>query len=694
MIVKLRRVTGGTLAAALTVALAGSAMVGMASAQAPIASPIPAPVPAPQSAPQPPSQSAEPGAAETVAPPPKLVTNPVAKAALRTIEDQGLQGPMAREKDLLAALATLYTDRDRPLWTNAAGLLPVARSVIDEIGRAGEWGLNTSAFDLPALATGETTIDAIGAAEVALSYAVLKYGWHAQGGRLEPTALSLWLDQKARPLDVAAVLSRIADSGDPVGVLRKLHPQHPQFELLRQAYLKARGVPAAIPASTAAKTFEPLPPGPMLRPGMRHPDIALLRRRLDVEAGDEPTLYDRELADAVRAFLRQAGLNGSPLVGAQARAALNAPAGSRAPKVNANEAVAKRILANMERWRWLPSDLGSIHVWNNLPEFETRVVKDGQVVHQERIIIGKPETQTPVFSDTMRVVVFQPDWGVPNSIKIKDLLPKLQDGDEDALSRKGMRIAMNGKTVDASKFNWDKVDIRTIPIVQDPGPSNPLGQIKFLFPNKHDVYMHDTPSKHLFNEGSRMFSHGCIRVRNPRKLAEVVFGEDQGWEPKEISDRLKSTSPANTRVALNRRIPVHNAYFTVIAGDSGALRTLTDIYGHDRRITAALDGVPAAQIAQSDPARKLAQELRDITGDPGEGPAAGRSSSAKAKPLTTGSIARVAVAAPIGRSALGGPVPVRTAPRPATYTAAPSPKGYANSGPRAFSFQSRTLDGQ
>ena len=691
MAVQWQRVNGGVLAAVLS-----GALVSAASAQAPIANAIPVPVP--QSAMPPQSQPSETGASEVVAEPPKVVTDPIAKAALRYIGDQSVVGPLAREQDLLAALTALYTDRDRPLWTTPTGFLPSARAVMDEIGRADEWGLNKSAFDLPALAAGETNIDAIGAADVTLSYAVLKYGWHAQGGRIEPTALSLWLDQKARPLDVAAVLTRIAASDNPGGELRGLHPRHPQFELLRQAYLKARGIVAAKAADSAAKTYDPIPPGPVLRPGMRHPDIALLRRRLDVEAGDEPTLFDRQLADAVRAFLRQAGLNGSPVIGAQARAAFNAPAGSRPAKPNASEATAKRILANMERWRWLPPDLGRIHVWNNLPEFETRVVKDGQIVHQERIIIGKVETQTPVFSDAMRLVVFLPDWVIPNSIKIKDLLPKLQDGDEDALSNRGMRISMNGKTVDPGKFNWDKVDIRTIPIVQDPGPSNPLGQIKFLFPNKHDVYMHDTPSKHLFNEGVRTFSHGCIRVRNPRKLAEIVFGEDQGWEPREIAERLKNGSMVNNRVQLNQRIPVYNAYFTVIASENGALRTLHDIYGHDRRITAALDGVPASQIALSDPARKQAQELRDITGDPSDGPAPGRSSAAKAKvPLTTGSIARAGSAAPAGRSALGGPVRIApgaaapSAPKPASYSVKPA--GPAASG-RWLSFQNRTFEGQ
>ena len=169
----------------------------------------------------------------------------------------------------------------------------------------------------------------------------------------------------------------------------------------------------------------------------------------------------------------------------------------------------------------------------------------------------------------------------------------------------------------SSEFNWNKVDIRTISIVQDPGPSNPLGQIKFLFPNKHDVYMHDTPTKHLFESTVRTFSHGCIRVRNPRKLAEVVFGEDQGWAASDVASRLQSfSSPVNNRVPLAKRIPVHNVYFTVVASaDGGLANPLNDIYGHDKRYSEALAGKSIAMIAARDPAlalKKKNDELRDL----------------------------------------------------------------------------------
>lgn len=613
----------------------------------------------------------------------KPVSNPVVQAIVRLIEEHRTQGALAREAEMLSALAEFYSHRDQSLWTDAGGLRPNAATIAAEIRRADDWGLDSRAFDLPEPLAANAEVEMVAKAELSMSLAVIRYAWFARGGRLDPTALSLWLDARARPLDVAEVLIRISSGDDPAAALRALHPRHPHFEALRQAYLQLRAPGAdQVKPDEAPKPVERIPSGPVLSPGMRHPDIAIVRRRLEIAAipGDE-ALYDAGLAAAVKDFLRKGGLKGSAVIGAKARAVFNnadnKPA--RASKLLDKAAEAKKILANMERWRWLPEDLGRIHIWNNLPEFETRVVKDGEVVHQERIIIGKPATQTPVFSDAMRVVVFQPDWGVPGSIKIKELLPRLKDGDEDALHDKGMRIVMNGKTVDPGKLDWEKVDIRTIPIVQDPGPSNPLGQIKFLFPNKHDVYMHDTPTKHLFNQSVRTYSHGCIRVRNPRRLAEIVFAEDQGWEAAEIQSRLQPKAPANTRVPLNKRIPVHNVYFTVVPGPDGTLRNLADIYGHDQRIASALDGIPASQIAASDPARLLARELKEIAGDPSDSSAIAR--AAASRPNATASNARAVNSA--GRSALGGPVAAKPAASTTSFV----------SSSRVSVFQRRTEDG-
>ena len=299
-------------------------------------------------------------------------------------------------------------------------------------------------------------------------------------------------------------------------------------------------------------------------------------------------------------------------VSALGNAALNQPARAAL----AGPADLRKVLVNMERWRWLPDDLGALHVWNNLPEFETRLVKGGTTMHQERIIIGKPETQTPVFSDRIRFVVFQPEWGVPSSIKVKSLLPSLQDGDYDVLERRNMRISVNGRTVDPGKYDWDRTDIRRVPIVQDAGPENPLGQMKFMFPNRHDVYMHDTPAKGLFNAAVRTFSHGCIRVRNPRRLAEIILAETSGRTAAEAAETVAAgtgtgAKPGN-RVDLARAVPVHNTYFTLVADTAGGLRSLPDIYGHDRRIAAVLDGRPASVIREQDPALKQQREIEEI----------------------------------------------------------------------------------
>ena len=164
-----------------------------------------------------------------------------------------------------------------------------------------------------------------------------------------------------------------------------------------------------------------------------------------------------------------------------------------------NRAMLDLLRVNMERWRWLPRDFGNLYVWNNLPEFETRIVKNGEFIHRERIIIGQPDTQTPVFSDSMLRVIFNPDWNVPELIKLSSLWSNLRGGDYGVLQRRNMKIVNEqGKEINPSKLKYAELNARDIPIVMGPGSDNPLGRFKFVFPNKHDVYMHDTTSKGLF----------------------------------------------------------------------------------------------------------------------------------------------------------------------------------------------------
>jgi murein L,D-transpeptidase YcbB/YkuD len=592
-----------------------------APSSAPESTPAPAsPAPqAPQQATPDPAPQAPPAVAVPVEPPPPALNT----ALLAAVESSKPSARQSQEREWHEAISTFYAARKgQPVWVTDSGLGTNADALVAEMGRADEWGLDPKAFDVKGLPSGGATPEALAAAELKLTNALLTYAWHARGGRLDPSQLSKWLDQSPRPLDVKALLEQFATTSDPSLALQKLHPQHRQFELLRQAYLKARG------AKEQAEDEDPrevtIPDGRVVRLGDRHEHVELVRRRLEVPARSDADadLYDEDVAAAVREFLgatfrtrdgRTVRRAAHPDLTNYVRSRLS----QKKQEAKSSKPTLKQYLVNLERWRWMPENLGTTYVWNNLPEYTTRVIRNGQVIHQERIIIGKPTNQTPIFSDEMEFVVFHPDWGVPGTIKVTDLLPALQAGDDSILERRNMRIVHGNRTVRAYEIDWERTDIRTVSIIQDPGASNPLGQLKFMFPNKHDVYMHDTPTKNLFDSKVRAYSSGCIRVRNPVRLAELVFGQDRNWTLSEINDLLKPRAQENNRVNLNRRVPVHNTYFTLLADEQGEVTSFADVYGHDKRIRSALlDGESVASVARGDPAAALERKVKSLASNP------------------------------------------------------------------------------
>jgi L,D-transpeptidase YcbB len=488
-------------------------------------------------------------------------------------------------RDDTAGANSFYTARTfAPLWVTANGYSSRALTVIAELQRAEDWGLSRTEFVVPVPQT-SLDLDALAAAEVTLTRAVLKYARHARGGRIpDPGAqLSSFIDRKPQLLAPATVLEQMSASTSPDATLRKLNPQHVGFERLRQAYIKARD-------SAADRANMTLPPGLVLSLGTTHPTVSILRRRLAVPAlaPTEPDLYDAAVLAAVRKFQAEAGLRSTDgRVGEKTRLALNA----------SGTATTSGLLANMEQWRWMPESLGATHVTVNIPEFTTRLVRSGVIVHAERVVTGKLETSTPIFSQSMETIVFQPKWGVPESIKVNELLPRLQSG--RGLTS-GLRMALNGRDIDPWSVDWSRADIRRYTVYQPSGDDNALGSVKFLFPNKHSVYMHDTPSKNLFNAASRTYSHGCIRVRNPVRLAELVLGSDKGWNAGRVRE-LVEDGPADNAVKLDTKIPVHVTYFTAVVDETGNVATFADVYGHERRITLALEGKPNL-IARLEPA--------------------------------------------------------------------------------------------
>lgn len=528
----------------------------------------------------------------------KSDADPVVASTFAKLADVTLTGKA--NQDDLRALKIFYGNRSGPgIWVTSEGFNGKAKAVIDEMKKAEEWGLEASAFAVTDSPAAQSAPDVLGLAEANLSLAALKYARYASGGRLELSTLSRILDMAPPVRNPSTVIDTLASRDDASAYLLSLHPQHAQFKLLKEALLKARG-PVEKDEPTDPALLIKIPAGKTLKPGADHADVALLRKRLKVaaEPGVAETVYDAKLVEAVKAYQLAKGLKADGLLAQATRKELNAEGAVKKPEP---AQVVQRIILNMERWRWMPEDLGSFYVWNNIPEYVTRIKKNGEEIHKERIIVGQPSWPTPIFSAKMEFVIFHPEWGMPDGIKMKELLPRIQKsgggffdqlfgggGGGSVIRAYGLRVSYNGRMVDPDSVNWSSADLRKYSFVQPAGAKNPLGVVKFRFPNKHDVYMHDTPDRSLFSQSSRALSHGCIRVNNPRRFAEILLGEDRGWSP----GRVEQAQGAGENITLEKSIPVYMTYFTALAEAGGKVSTYGDVYGHDSRLAAALTGKP------------------------------------------------------------------------------------------------------
>jgi murein L,D-transpeptidase YcbB/YkuD len=327
-------------------------------------------------------------------------------------------------------------------------------------------------------------------------------------------------------------------------------------------------------------------------PALRDPKTVLA----EISAVDAPDAYLQSLHPKHEQFerLRQV--------------LLKARDGGASGKKKLSAGEVQRLIVNMERWRWMPETLGPVYVENNVPEFMLRVVKGGEVIHSDKIVVGKPVYATPVFSADMRTIVFNPEWIVPATIVREDLLPKLRGGggmfgsNISVLRQHNLKVKKNGRTVDPRKIDWKRVRYGDVTFIQPPGPKNALGKLKFLYPNKHVVYMHDTIKKGLFKKAVRIEGHNCLRMEKPGRLAAVLLAEDKGWSSAKIDKLLAEGN--NSAVSLDRPIPVHTTYFTARVDDEGKFQTFSDIYNLDRRTAKALFGktVKVETVARSTPA--------------------------------------------------------------------------------------------
>lgn len=317
--------------------------------------------------------------------------------------------------------------------------------------------------------------------------------------------------------------------------------------------------------------------------------MATLRQRLavtgelDTEAaeGEDAKQYDEALADAVRTFQTRHGLKQDGKLDESTLQALNIPAAERV----------REIELNLERWRWLPQELGDRHIVVNIPAFQLRAFADGEQVKRMDVIVGKEynDRDTPIFVDRMQYLVFRPYWNIPHGIATEEILPKARE-DEAYLADNDYQIvpsfAADAEPREVNSENMDKVAAGEWQLRQDAGPQNSLGLVKFLFPNDYAVYLHDTPADSLFDKVERDFSHGCIRVHHPAQLADWVLDNQDDWDRERIDEAMNGGE--RRRVELESPIPVYLLYWTAFANNGDAVQFREDLYGHDQRLDEAL----------------------------------------------------------------------------------------------------------
>ena len=504
-----------------------------------------------------------------------------------------------------AVLPKFYERRlYRPAWSDAGGPTRLADALVTALRRADLEGLRSQDYHLAGI---EAVLKAVrtddakrGPAldpdrwaelDLLLTDAFLVYGAHLVAGRVNPETLSPEWVSNRRTADVAVVLEGALASGDIAGAIETLVPPQYGYRRLREALAKDREV-------AAAGGWPAIPDGVSLRLGDSGGLVAALRQRLRLEGdlgggewqGEAPAAqhdadpFDEDVERAVKMFQQRHGLAPDGVVNAATRAELNVPVERRV----------EQLELNLERWRWLPKDMGRRHIIVNIAAYELEVVEGDSVVLSMRVVVGRPYNRTPVLSDTMRYLVLNPYWHVPRDIATDELLPKVRHS-ASFFTRSNMRVfpasGPGGREVDPTTVDWSAVSPDRFPfqLRQDPGPRNALGRIKFMFLNKYHVYLHDTPAGALFAEAQRDFSHGCIRIQRPIELA-VYLLQDPLWDRDAIL--LALDDAVDRSVPLPQPIPIHLLYWTAWAAGDGTIQFRRDIHGRDAPLLKALRAPP------------------------------------------------------------------------------------------------------
>lgn len=495
------------------------------------------------------------------------------------------------------ALPAFYGGRNyAPAWVDDRGPTPAAEKVLDLLRAADDEGLCPEDYHLPRIEPllrlaadywrYGLLFDPVYMArfDLLLTDAWVLYASHQLEGRVRASEVHPDWRSKPRRLDRARRLQQALAAGRPAAELAALAPPHEGYRRLRDEFQRLRRL-------SALGGWPTLPPGPVLRPGGSDPRLPLLRNRLLI-AGDLPELpavdgahFDPPTVDALARFQSRHGLKPDGVLGEQTLEALNVPVERRI----------RQVELNLERWRWLPQDLGQRHIAVNIADFRLDVVEEGESVLGMAVVVGTGYRKTPVFSASLSYLIFAPYWNVPPTILREDKLPQIKA--KPGYLRKHHFEIVRGEganmvEIDPASIRWSTVTAANFPGVlrQKPGPWNPLGRVKFMLPNPFDVYLHDTPDKKLFGRDARTFSSGCIRLERAGELADYLLA-DQGWSRQTVRQAMAAGAPQ--QVSLKKPVPVHVLYWTSWVDGDGRLQLRPDIYQRDLDLAQALGWGPA-----------------------------------------------------------------------------------------------------
>jgi L,D-transpeptidase YcbB len=531
-------------------AISTGAVTADPAATAPVKAEVaPAPTPAPAAA------------IETVAPDPFASLDPADRPVAEKIRDllAAKTDKIFASKKEHAVVETFYQNRNMaPLWLDKGVESARAKAAIARLRTADSDGLDLNDYKLPDFAAASGP-DALAEAELKFTETLLTYARHVQAGRFSYANVSKNIELPQQPPDTNEILTKLADAKDTGKALDEFSPPQKGYQALKAKLAELRNKPGA-------GTGHEIPDGQELKLAkvpMEDPRVPQLRDRLGLKGEASDLHYDAKLADAVKKYQRASELKVTGALDAQTIHDLNGP--PRDKQIDT-------IIANMERWRWIPRDLGKTHVMVNLPDFTLKLMQNGSMLWTTRIVVGKPAMPTPLLTETMKYITINPTWNVPQSIVQNEYLPALAQ-DPTVLERMGLHVVN---------------DRDGVHIFQPPGDGNALGRIRFNFPNRFDVYQHDTPEKFLFKEERRAFSHGCMRVQDPVKYAQLLLGIERPNEGYTEDKIRRMFGPNEQDIQFPAPIPVHLTYQTAYVDDDGQLIIRGDVYGLDSRVLALI----------------------------------------------------------------------------------------------------------